>query len=116
MLKRTFILLISGLVSSISYGQTLACENLAKQLYEEPVKSIFRYDSIPSDYFCIGKYFAQRDIDRNIFLIQTYDHFFNNRENLWKTCLYKSYGFSFHCTIDFVQNNYSFYSNMFTGF
>ena len=117
MLKPTFILLISGLVSSISYGQILACDNLAKQLYEEPVKSIFRFDSIPSEtYFCIGKYFAQRDIDRNIFLIQTIDPTFDNTENLWKVCRYESYGFSFHCAIDFVQDNYSYYQDKFTMF
>lgn len=124
MVKRILIILISGLVSSISYGQTLACENLAKQLYEEQagsifhVKSIFRfrYDSIPLDYYCIGKYFSQRDIDSNIFLIQTDDGSFNNSENLWKVCRYESYGFNFHNPIDFIQDNYSLYYNMFTEF
>lgn len=72
----------------------------------DTTKSIWDYDSIPPDtYYCLGKYFAQRDIDKKVFLIQTY----GNPEwaNPCKVCRYKSYGFSFDYHFDIILDNVS---------
>lgn len=104
MIKGIYILLIFGLVSSYTYGQTLSCEKLAKQMEADSIKSIWNYDSIPPDtYYCLGKYFAQRDIRKEVFLIQTYGN--PDWSNPCTVCRYKSYGFSFYYHFDIILEN-----------
>lgn len=69
----------------------------------DTTKSIWDYDSIPPDiYYCLGKYFAKRDLDNKIFLIQTYGN--PDWENSCKVCRYKSYGFSFQYHWDIIYD------------
>lgn len=70
----------------------------------DTAKSIWNYDSIsPDTYYCLGKYFAQRDLDKKVFLIQTYG------SPEWASpcivCRYKSYGFTFYYHFDIILEN-----------
>ena len=70
----------------------------------DTTKSIWNYDSIPPDtYYCLGKYFAQRDLDNKVFLIQTYGN--PDWSNSCRDCRYKSYGFSFQYLWDIIYEN-----------
>lgn len=70
----------------------------------DTTKSIWNYDNIPSDtYYCLGKYFAQRDINKNLFLIHTYG--LPEWANPCIICRYKSYGFCFYYHDDIILEN-----------
>lgn len=104
MIKRIYILLIFGHVSFFTFGQMLTCEKLAKQMEANTTKSIWNYDSIPPDiYNCLGMYFAQRDIEKKVFLIHTYG--LAKWTNPCIVCRYRSYGYSFYYHEDIILDN-----------
>lgn len=92
-----FILLIVSVGCLNSYGQSLECEELGEQIAFDTTKSIWDHPGIsPSDYYCLGQYFARLDLGKKRWLIQTYG---NPREmSPCIQCQYKEqgYGFVFH--------------------
>jgi len=54
-------------------------------------------------YHCLGQYLAQRDINNNIFLIQSYG--LSEWSNPCIVCRYKSHGFQFHYLEDIIEDN-----------
>lgn len=80
------------------------CEKIIKEIETNPSKSIWSYEGLtPETYHCLGQNLAQRDINNNIFLIQS------NGSLEWTNpcivCRYKSYGFHFYYYEDIVEDN-----------
>jgi hypothetical protein len=102
MFRLNIVILICVLVTSCSNKEALTCEKLARQMEADTSKSIWDYGHIPTDtYYCLGKYFAQRDIDKKILLVQAYGD--PDAANPCLVCRYKSYGFSFQYHFDIIS-------------
>jgi len=92
--RQIYIILLLLLTGCTTSRQIPPCEELAKQMIADSTKAIWEYDSLsPETYFCLGKYFAQRDLDNKIFKIQTFGY--PSYENPCSDCNYEFYGFKF---------------------
>lgn len=79
----------------------MSCDELAKQIEKDTTKTIWSYNNIsPDTYYCLGKYFAQKDIENEIYIIQTYGS--PEWADPCRICGYKSYGISFHYLFDII--------------
>ncbi len=104
-MKRTILSFVIGFISFSTYGQTLPCDKIAAQIADDTTKSIWdwNFDSIPHEtYYCLGKYFAKRDIENKIFRIQTYGN--PDWDNPCKACKYEMYGFKYEYHWDIIYS------------
>lgn len=79
-----------------THAQQLGCQKLIKKIEADSNNEelMWAHDEFTlDDYYCAGKYFAQHDIEKGIYLIQ----YSSNEEqaNPCRICNYKQYGFSF---------------------
>jgi hypothetical protein len=108
-MKKVFLFLAVSVLINHTYGQTLPCEEFAGKVYAEiKNKSIWSYDTIDNEtYYCLGQYFAIKDIEKKKFLIHTFGDYQDFDPCI--ICKYNSYGFNLIFHGDFMTENITYF-------
>ena len=88
------IYLVCVMMGSPAFGQQPDCLKLALEIRADTTKSIWDYRNInPKTCYCLGQIFAQWDLDKKIYRLQSFG--FPDFNDPCTVCIYKKYGFEF---------------------